>query len=130
MPIESAVRAMLTSASSLSALNDARITHGFRLQDTALPAITFELSDDEYLTIGSAPLRMVSVDLRIIDTTTNDALSLVDEVKSAVRTGTFDSVPFSAVDWKSHSVDAAAVSDGDEAEPAQVLCKFDVYFKD
>ena len=126
--IESAVRAMLTSSTALNGIPDARVTHGFRLQDSALPAITFELGQDEYLTIGASPLRSVSVELRIIDTTTKDAADLVASVETAVRTGTFDSIVFQAVDFRGHSVENPAVTDGDEAEPAQVVCYFDIIY--
>lgn len=126
--IESAVRAMLTSSTALNAIPDARITHGFRLQDSALPAITFELAQDEYLTLGSSPLRSVSVELRVIDTTTKDAADLVASVETAVRTGTFDTIVFQAVDFKGHAVENPAVTDGDEAEPAQVMVMFDIYY--
>ena len=47
MSLESAARAMLTAGSTINLVPDARITHGYRLQDTALPAITFELQQTE-----------------------------------------------------------------------------------
>jgi hypothetical protein len=128
--IETCVRAMLTSATSLNALPDARIMHGFRLQDTILPAITFEVAQDEYMAIGSTPLKMASVELRVIASTTTSALSYESAVKSAVRTGTFDTIVVSAVDFVGRYVEPPVVADGDETEPAQLVCNFTVYYKD
>ena len=42
--IETSVRTMLLATVGVA---DANITHGFRLQDTALPAITYEVTQEE-----------------------------------------------------------------------------------
>ena len=128
--IESAVRAMLTSQTGgdIAALPDARITHGFRLQETALPAITFEVERTEYITIGASPLRMANVELRVIADTTTAALAFEDDIQTAVRVGTFDTIPFLAVDFSGRQVEPPSVADGDEAEPAQLVCYFTIYY--
>lgn len=130
MSIEASVRAMLTSASGgdIAALPDARITHGFRLQETALPAITFEIDRTEYLSIGATPLMQANVELRVIAETTLGALAFEDDIIGAVRTGTFSGTVFKAVDFSGRQVEAPSVAEGDEAEPAQLVCYFTVYY--
>lgn len=126
--IETAVRTMLTSATELNGITDARITHGYRLQDAALPAITFEVQQDATQTIGASPLLMVSVEIRVIATTTGGALDELANVKAAVRTGTFDGIVFSAVLWNGHTIDESVGTDGDEADPVELVCNADIYY--
>jgi len=130
--IETCVRAMITAGTSLSTagIPDARVMHGFRLQDTILPAVTFEVAQDEYMSIGSAPLRMASVELRVIASTTTAALSFESTIRNLIVTGTFDTIVVSAVDFVGRYVEPPVVADGDETEPAQLVCNFTVYYKD
>jgi len=126
--IETAVRAMLTSETSLNSIPDARINHGYRLQDCTLPAITFEVQPDETMTIGATPLLMVAVEIRGIATTTAGALGLLSGIKSAVRTGTFDTFDFQAVQWNGHTIDESVGNDGDESNPVELVCTADIYY--
>ena len=55
--IESAIRAMLIRSTLLSSTSpidgpDARVTHGYRLQSSELPAVTFEVATTVPATIG------------------------------------------------------------------------------
>ena len=66
MSIEQAVRTMLTAGSTISLVPDARVTHGYRLQDPALPAITFEVRSIEVASCGASPTRVADVEVRCI----------------------------------------------------------------
>lgn len=126
--IETAVREMLTSSTALTGISDSRITHGYRLQDSVLPAITFELQQDESQTIGASPLLMVAAEIRVIATTTQGALGELANLKLAVRTGTFDGITVQAVQWNGHAIDESIGTDGDEADPVELVCNADIYY--
>ena len=130
--IESAVRAMLTTGTTLSAspynIPDSRITHGFRLQDTVLPAITFECGEDERLSIGASPLRQVQVELRVIADTTKGALDILPGVIARAIPGTYDTYDFDCVTVLGHTVDGATVADGDENQPAELVCNIEIIY--
>jgi len=128
--IESAVRAMLLTGSTLadSGIPDARVSHGYRLQDSILPACTFELQQAETLAIGSNPLKRVQVEVRIVADRTNAALPFVDDLKALCVAGTYDSLPFNAVEWLNHTIEPATTSDGDENQPAELACYIDIYY--
>lgn len=128
MSLESAARAMLTAGSTINLVPDARVTHGYRLQDTALPAVTFELQQTEVLSIGSTPLRGAQLEVAAIADTTLDALAIGAQVRSACVAGTFDGIAFEAVHEIGFSVQPAVVGDGDEAEPAVYSLTFQIVY--
>lgn len=130
--IETAVRAMLLTGTTLSTagIADGNVTHGYRLQDAALPACTYELDAPQELCIGASGLKSVAVEVRIVASTTNAALAFVSVIRALAIAGTYDSHDFHAVIWNGHTVDAATVADGDEAQPAEVACRFDIYYED
>jgi hypothetical protein len=130
MSIESAVRTMLTGYGSLTVPDD-RITHGYRLQSSALPAITFELDQTQYESIAtnSDPLQSATVELRLIANTSEEALSYETAIRGAIRTGTFNSIVFRAVVLQGRQLESPVVADGDEAQPAQLMFRFDVYYR-
>lgn len=124
MSLESAARAMLTAGTTISLVPDARITHAYRLQDTLLPAVTFELQQTEVLSIGGTPLRSAQLEVAAIADTTLDALAIGVQIRSACVAGTFDGIVFQAVHEIGFSVQPAVVGDGDEAEPAVYTLNF------
>jgi hypothetical protein len=124
--IEASVRTMLIV---MVAVADANITHGYRLQDTILPAITYECTQEEVQSIGPAPLLMTSVTIRIIALTTQGALDLIPYVKAVCVTGTFSGLTFESVQWNGYTVEPAAAGDGDEQMPAEVACEIDIYYR-
>ena len=69
---------------------DQRITLGYRLQDSVLPAITFEVTAVEKVAFDS--VKSCEVELRAIAETTEAALDIASELEGAVRTGTWLSI--------------------------------------
>ena len=124
--IQASVRTMLIV---MVAVADANITHGYRLQDTTLPAITYECTQEEVQSIGSSPLLMASVTIRIIAVTTQGALDLIPYVKAVCVTGLFSGLTFESVQWNGYTVEPAAAGDGDEQMPAEVACEIDIYYR-
>jgi len=123
--IQASVRTMLIV---MVAVADANITHGYRLQDTELPAITYEVTQEEVQSIGASPLLMVSATIRIIALTTQETLDLLAAVKAACIANTFSSLVFENVIWNGHTVEPAAAGDGDEQMPAELACEIDIYY--
>ena len=128
--IESAVRAMLIAGSTLAnaGIADARVTHGYRLQDSALPACTFEVEQEERMSIGSSPLLRVRVEIRVVAERTNDALAFRDELQTLCVAGTYDTYSFQSVEWMGHTIDPASTQDGDENQPAELACSIEIYY--
>ena len=128
--IEEAIRAMLTTGTTLSAAGvaDAAVTHGFRLQSSSLPAVTFEAQQPETLTLGDG-FKRVSVEIRAIATTTKAANDLAAPIRTVCTKGTYDTIVFAAVQWLNSSIEPAVVAEGDEQQPAQCSCFIDIYYE-
>lgn len=119
--IESAIRAMLIRSTLLSASSpvdvpDARVTHGYRLQSTVLPAVTFEVAQTTPATIGV--IRESELTITCICDTTLDASALVDYVETILDPGTYDTVDIHSIVVRSKTVAAPTAGLGDEQEPA------------
>ena len=129
--IETAVRDMLITGTTLSTagIPDTRVTHGYRLQDTVLPACTFEVDRDEIITIGSNPLRTATVEVRIIADTTNDALGFITPLRNKCVPGTYDTLVFDAVIDRGHAIEGNTVGDGDESNPAELTYTFEIIYR-
>jgi len=119
--IESAVRVML-QGSPLNSIPNSRITHGFRLQSSSLPAVTFEVNRDEILSIGSGELHSAEVEIRVIAATSAAALAFASNVRQCCVAGTYDGIVFQSVVWGGRQLDQDTVGEGDESEPAELVC--------
>lgn len=128
--IESAVRAMLTQGTTLSTVGipDSRVAHGYRLQDSILPALTYELDQDERISIGVPALARVQVEIRVIAERTEAALAVLDDVQAVCVPGVYDTVNFSAVQWLGHTIEPANTADGDENQPAELVCTAEIIY--
>lgn len=129
MSLESTIRAMLINGSTINLVPDARVTHGYRLQDTALPAITFEVTSDERTTV-KATQRAAEIEVRSIAVEAVDALAIAAQVRSAITTGTFDGMQVKAVIFGSTVLQPAAVGEGDEAEPAEAVTTATIHYEE
>lgn len=130
MSIEQAVRAMLTAGSTISLVPDARVTHGYRLQDTALPAITYEVQSVEIGSCGPSPTRIAQVEVRCIAELGADALAIAAQVRAASVAGTYSGFSFDAVLYQNHVLEAAAAGEGDEAAPSEAVCTMTIYYRE
>lgn len=130
MSIEQAVRTMLTAGSTISLVADARVTHGYRLQDSALPAITFEVRSIEVASCGASPTRVADVEVRCIAELGTDALAIAAQVRTASVAGTYSSIVFDAVLYQNHLLEAAQPGEGDEATPSEAVCTMTIYYRE
>ena len=134
--IESSVRAMMTSnATLIAAVPAARISHGYRLQDGVLPAITFELQSVEMLSfIGdvneiNVRVHRASAEITVIAATTNSALLIGSTLNTACAPGTFGGIVFDAVLWNGHQVTQSVAGEGDEQQPAELVASVEIYYR-
>jgi hypothetical protein len=131
--IESAIRAMLIRSTLLSASSpvdvpDARVTHGYRLQSSILPAVTFEVASTALATIGA--MRESELTVTCICDTTVDASALVDYIEASVLdTGTYDTIDIHALVVRSKTVAAPTAGLGDEQEPATATLTVTVHWE-
>lgn len=130
--IEQDIRTMLIAYAGLtSAIPAARISHGYRLQDGVLPALTYEISSLSQESIGGgATVRLATVELNIVAETTKAALDILPALKIACGAGTYGITVFDAVIWKQHVTSPASVGEGDEQEPAEVTATIDIYYRE
>lgn len=130
MSLESAARAMLTAGSTINLVPDSRVTHGYRLQESDLPAITFQLQETSLITVGSSPLRSSVMSIECIAESTLDAIAIGAQVRAACNVGTFDSIVFHAVREQGFAVQPATVADGDEAQPAVYTLTYSITYQE
>ena len=130
--IEQDIRTMLVAYAGLtSAIPAARISHGYRLQDGVLPALTDEISSLSQESIGGgASVRLATVELNIVAETTKAALDILPALRIACGAGTYGITVFDAVIWKQHVTSPASVGEGDEQEPAEVTATIDIYYRE
>jgi hypothetical protein len=125
MSLEAAVRNMLDGTAQLAAHP---ISHGYRPQLTALPAITYEITSNERS--ATKDHWQAVVDVRVIAVTTEDALDIAAYVPSACDTGTYNGLEFTAVMFDGYTVDAPSVGEGDEQQPAEVSNTITIHYKE
>lgn len=126
---EESVREMLTSSTALSGgIPDARITFGYRLQSTVLPAVTYTLQEAVPATLGGAE-RTVDIEVSYIAATALAAAEAEPDVRAAIRTGTFATNKVNAAIFTGSRVDEPVTADGDEQQPAVLVCTATLYFE-
>jgi hypothetical protein len=122
------IRSTLLSASSPVDVPDARVTHGYRLQSSILPAVTFEVASTALATIGA--MRESELTVTCICDTTVDASALVDYIEASVLdTGTYDTIDIHALVVRSKTVAAPTAGLGDEQEPATATLTVTVHWE-
>jgi len=125
--IEESVRTMLTSSTALSSIPDARITFGYRLYNTALPAITFTLQESEFATLGG-DMRVAQAEFAYVCNTALQAAEAEPDMRAAIRNGTFDNNALVCL-FGSCRVEEPVTGDGDEQQPAQLIVTATIYYE-
>jgi hypothetical protein len=130
--IEQAVRSMLTAGTTLSAnpvpVTDASVTHGYRLQDSALPAVTFTVDTREDATVGG-DVQMSTVSVTSIAATSEDALAIAGKVRAALVPGTYSTIAIDAVIVTADGLQPEVVGFSDEQEPSQAVTQATIYWR-
>lgn len=125
--IETAIRAMLVSQMANTSVADARITHGYRLQNSVLPAVTFVVDSTTCVTVNCV-LNQSTVTVTGVAVTTLAANNLGADIISGFVAGTYDTIKLYAPVRTATTLDAPEVGDGDEQTPATITLTFDLYW--
>lgn len=130
--IEEAVRAMLIDGTELSAngvdVPDSRVTHGYRLQSTALPAVKYEVSNQANSDVARGIMQGELAVTGIAETSI-DAATIGDAIDTALDTGTFSGIVIDAIVITSKTLAPPTVGLGDEQEPATVTVNATIYWR-
>ena len=125
--IETAIRAMLVSQMANGAVADARITHGYRLQNSVLPAVTFVVDSTTCVTVDCV-LNQSTVTVTGVAVTTLAANNLGADIISGFVANTYDTIKIYAPVRTATTLDAPEVGDGDEQTPATITLTFDLFW--
>lgn len=117
--IEQVIRTMLIEGAKLATAGvpDERVTQGYRLQDSIIPAVTYSVDQTEPASTNSA-IYMSNITVKSIASTSLSALTISDTVKAKLVEGEFDSVYIGSVAITGQSIEPETVGVGDEQEPA------------
>lgn len=128
--IEQAVRTMLTDGTALSAAGvpDVRVTHGYRLQETALPSVTYSIESKSYAD-NAGPFYTANLTVNAIAVTSADALGIANAVKATLVSGTYDAISIDAVLVTDEALEPETVGIGDEQEPATARTIATIYWR-
>lgn len=124
--IEQAIRAMLTANFTANVVPDERITHGYRLQDSPLPAVTFEVDSTSQVALGG--LNESQLVVTGIDERTEDAAALEAEIVDALVPGTYSGIKVLSLVPTATRIDKPIVGLSDEQEPATITVNITVHW--
>lgn len=123
--IEEAVRLMLTSNIS-TAVADDQITHAYRLQNSVLPAVTFELTGTKRATIDG--LKSSELTVTGIAEQTKDANDLGSVITAAFVTGTYSGIVIRQIVVGDTTLQPPVSGLSDEQEPASLTINATIYW--
>lgn len=131
--IEGAIRAMLIKDSTLSTgtngVPDSRVTHGYRLQDSALPAVTYSVDSTVSASLAD-DIYQSTVTINAIAATSSGAIGTRALVISSLKPGTYDtSIDIDAIIVTDETVQPETVGIGDEQEPSVASVTANVYWR-
>jgi hypothetical protein len=128
--IEKSVRLMLINGTTLSAAGvaDASVTHGYRLQDSALPAVTYTVDTREDASVAG-DIQMSTISVTSIAATSEDAVAIAAAVRAALVSGTYDTINIDAVIVTADGLQPEVVGFSDEQEPSQAVTQATIYWR-
>lgn len=131
MNLAQAVRTMLLGMDN-NVVQDSNIIYGTRNQFTSLPAVTFQINDNETLTIGESAvdtIRRAQVTIKSYAKSSEDAVAMGTEVEDNLSAGTYSTVDFMAVLNKNSVLEEPTGGFGEEANPYVVTTTSEIYYK-
>ena len=130
--IEESVRAMLINGSTIAnspvPVPDSRVTHGYRPQDSALPAVTYSVESSEPADVAGT-WNIARVTVVGIANTSADALSLAAKIRAAFIDGAFGTLTLAGATVLDVALRPETVGLGDEQEPAQAVVTGTIYWR-
>jgi tRNA A37 threonylcarbamoyladenosine dehydratase len=104
------------------------VTHGYRLQDSILPAVTYTVDTREDASVGGET-QISQVTVTSIAETSEDALAVAAKVRTALVRGTYNSIEFDAVMVTADGLQPEVVGLSDEQEPSQAVTQATIYWR-
>lgn len=132
MSLYTAVRSMLTTGSALPVAVDA-VCLGVRTQTVALPAIVYNTTEIETLSIGNTSgdqLKRATVSLKIYHNTAVDVTTVGAATILKLIPGTYDSLVIQAIVVLSNSIQEPSSDNGEETNPFVGEIIADYYYKE
>lgn len=131
--IEGAIRAMLINGSTLATgaygVPDSRVTHGYRLQDSDLPAVTYSVDSTVSASLGE-DIYQSTVTINAIASTSSGAIGTRALVINCLKSGTYDtSIKIDAIIVTDETVQPETVGIGDEQEPSVASVTATMYWR-
>ena len=107
----------------------APISFGARAQDTALPAITYQVLSDSPITIGPTRTGFASVEINFINLKAQDAVDMAEEfTDNLTDSGTYDTVIYQAILDKHFVLQEPIIGNSEEAEPFICSVSLEIYY--
>ena len=132
MSLYTAVRSMLITGSALPVATDA-VCLGVRTQTVALPAIVFNTTEMETLTLGNTngdQLKRATVSLKVYHNTAVDVTTVGAATILKLIPGTYDSLVIQAIVVLSNSIQEPSSDNGEETNPFVGEIIADYYYKE
>ena len=132
MSLYTAVRNMLTTGTGLPVAVGA-VCLGVRTQTVALPAIVFNTTEIETLSIGTASgdqLKRATVSLKVYHDTAVDVTTVATATILKFIPGTYDSLVIQAIVVLSNSIQEPSSDNGEETNPFVGEIIADYYYKE
>lgn len=117
----------MLAANISSGVADAQITHAYRLQDSPLPALTFEVETTVRAALSS--LNQSTVRFTAIAVQTIDAADLETTIRNALVAGTYSALNFRAWVVESTTLSPPISGLSDEQEPASFTLSASVFWE-
>lgn len=118
MSLPQAVKSLLHGITGVS---DSSITFGSRNQGTGLPCVTYTLTGNIPIAIGSNPIKRVDLSIRSTALTAEQAQDIGELVEDRIRTGTWNGIQVMGVYNLLTILEDATPSLGDEAPTYSAL---------
>lgn len=126
MSLPQAIKTMLQGATGVSSSN---ITYGTRNEFSTYPAVTFTITSNETVAIGSTPLKKCEVNIRSIAETAESAQTTAEAVEDELVEGTYNSILFDAIVKKNSVLEASPNGYGDETLPFVCITTAEIYYQ-
>lgn len=129
MSLPQAIKTMLHGVSGIS--ND-QITYGQRNQQAGLPAVTYLITSNNILTIGTPAdaLKSCVVEIRAYATIAEDAQTYAESAVGQLATGTYNAIEFEGLTYEPPILQEPTGGEGEESEPFVCLVTTTIYYKE
>lgn len=123
-------QALKTMLQGITGVSNNNVNYGKRNEFGTLPAIAFEIEENETMTVGPNPLKRCMVRISSVDSTGEDAQALAESVEGELVAGTYSSVELIVVLNKNSMLQQPDTSLGEETNPFICITSAEIYYKE